>query len=127
MSDDTGPISLRLTTSDDEDLEAEWQCPTVPPSAAVVLAHPHPAQGGNMRSLVTSELFRSLPALGVAVLRFNGLATQNNINEHVETLMQRVAARGERAIGPVTYAFYNPPWTLPWARRNEVMIELARG
>jgi hypothetical protein len=79
------------------------------------------------RPLDTSVSLRETPARRVAVLRFNGLATQNNINEHVETLMQRVAARGERAIGPVTYAFYNPPWTLPWARRNEVMIELARG
>jgi alpha/beta superfamily hydrolase len=82
MSDDTGPISLRLTTSDDEDLEAEWQCPTVPPSAAVVLAHPHPAQGGNMRSLVTSELFRSLPALGVAVLRFNFRGVEGSSGTH---------------------------------------------
>lgn len=78
------------------------------------------------RPLDASVSLRETPARHVAVLRFNGLATQSNINEHVEALEQRVAARGERAIGPVTYAFYNPPWTLPWARRNEVMLELAR-
>ena len=71
MPDDTGPVVfLPLVTSDDLELEAEI---TVPPDAttAVLLAHPHPQQGGSMRSLVTSELFRTLPAAGLAVLRFN--------------------------------------------------------
>ena len=41
------------------------------PRGSAVLAHPHPQQGGSMRSLVTSELFTQLPRLGLAVLRFN--------------------------------------------------------
>lgn len=45
----------------------------VPGSARslVVLCHPHPQQGGTMTSLVTSELFRTLPTSDIAVLRFN--------------------------------------------------------
>jgi alpha/beta superfamily hydrolase len=57
-------------TSDGLDLEAELAVPPTP-NGAVVLAHPHPQQGGSMRSLVTSELFRTLPAAGIATLRFN--------------------------------------------------------
>jgi alpha/beta superfamily hydrolase len=71
MADDTGgPELLRLATVDGLSLEAET---VVPPGAigAVVLAHPHPLHGGSMRSLVTSELFRTLPERGLAVLRFN--------------------------------------------------------
>ncbi len=76
------------------------------------------------RPLDDSVTLREIPARRMAVLRFSGLATQSNLDANAETLRQRLAERGERAIGPVTYAFYNPPWTLPWARRNEVMLEL---
>ena len=71
MPDDivpTEPFTLRST--DGLALEAELRLPPQP-RAAVVLAHPHPQQGGSMRSLVTSELFRTLPAHRLAVLRFN--------------------------------------------------------
>jgi hypothetical protein len=78
------------------------------------------------RPLDDTVVLREIPSRRVAVLRFSGLATQRNLDEHAEALRQRIAARGERAIGPVTYAFYNPPWTLPWSRRNEVMLELAQ-
>ena len=41
------------------------------PWAGVVLTHPHPRHGGNMRSMVPGELTRILPDAGIAVLRFN--------------------------------------------------------
>ena len=71
MPDDTAsPTPLMLRTSDGVDLEAELAVPEAP-TAAVLLAHPHPLHGGSMRSLVTSELFRALPGRGLAVARFN--------------------------------------------------------
>jgi len=72
MAADPGPTTL--TTTDGISLEAEWAPAAgaaASPLAVVVLAHPHPAHGGDMRSLVTSELFRTLPDRGLDVLRFN--------------------------------------------------------
>ena len=77
VTDDSDTNALRLLTNDGLSLEAEFRPPSTAPSApdnvsgAVVLAHPHPQQGGSMASLVTSELFRLLPARGLGVLRFN--------------------------------------------------------
>jgi alpha/beta superfamily hydrolase len=62
--------AVTLRTSDGLDLEGEWSVPDES-SATVVLCHPHPQFGGNMRSLVIGELFRELPAHGVTCLRFN--------------------------------------------------------
>jgi len=74
MGDDSGTSAvveaLHCTTADGLSLEAEVSVPDGP-VGTVVLAHPHPEHGGSMRSLVTSELFRSLPAAGIATLRFN--------------------------------------------------------
>lgn len=77
------------------------------------------------RPLDANVVLREEPPRRVAVLRFTGLNTEDSLARHTEELRQRLAARGERPIGAATYAFYNPPWTLPWMRRNEVMIEIA--
>ena len=81
VAHDFTPRSLRLTTTDGLSLEAELVVPDHP-RAAVVLCHPHPQQGGNMSSLVTSELFRTLPAAGLAVLRFNFRGVGTSEGEH---------------------------------------------
>ncbi|MCC5952649.1 MAG: alpha/beta hydrolase [Acidimicrobiia bacterium] len=70
MGHDTDPTPIELHTADGLVLEGELADPG-DAVAAVLLAHPHPAQGGSMRSLVTSELFGSLPGHDLAVLRFN--------------------------------------------------------
>lgn len=75
------PLGLRINTDDDVLLEAELV--SVPdPIAAVVLAHPHPAHGGSMRSLVTSELFSALPGMGLSVLRFNFRGVEGSGGTH---------------------------------------------
>jgi hypothetical protein len=64
------------------------------------------------------------PAQTMAVLRFTGLATDRDMVEAQRTLMQKVAAAGLVSKGEPVFAFYDPPWTLPFIRRNEVMIEV---
>lgn len=76
------------------------------------------------RPLDANIALREMPARRVAVVRFNGLATRANLARHETQLRDWLAARGESAAGPVTYAFYDPPWTLPWLRRNEVILEI---
>ena len=61
---------LRLIASDGVKLEAE-RAVAAHEYARMVLCHPHPLHGGTMRSLVISELFGALPALGISCVRFN--------------------------------------------------------
>ncbi len=59
-----------------------------------------------------------------AVIRFSGMNTNNNIDLHEKKLQAYLLEKGINAISTPTYAFYNPPWTLPLLRRNEVLIEI---
>jgi len=70
---------------------------------------------------------RRLPPQRFAVLRFAGLARQGDVTEKSQELVAAIKTRKLRAVGNVTLAQYNPPWT-PWfMRRNEVMIPVEPG
>jgi len=65
-------------------------------------------------------------AARVAVVRFSGLARQDDVAAKTLALSGFVTAQHLRAIGPPSLAQYDPPWT-PWfMRRNEMMIPVAR-
>lgn len=61
-----------------------------------------------------------------AVLRFSGLAQPEDVAAKTDELLARVKSHHLRAIGPAALAQYNPPWTLWFLRRNEVMVEVER-
>ena len=67
---DTTAASATLLTSDGLRLPAEIAVPDGARGGAVLL-HPHPRFGGNRLNAVVAALFRSLPADGVAALRFD--------------------------------------------------------
>lgn len=64
------------------------------------------------------------PARRLVVIRFSGLADDKNIQHHTDELKAYILAEAMEPIGEPIFAFYNPPWTLPFLRRNEVMIEI---
>lgn len=66
-----------------------------------------------------------VPAKRFAAVRFSGLANQNSIDEQEAQLRAFMAARSLIATDTPQYAFYDAPWTLPFMRRNEIMIEIA--
>lgn len=67
---------------------------------------------------------RRLPATRVAVLRFSGLAGERDVAGKSAELLATAKAHRFRTSGPVTLAQYNPPWTLWFTRRNEVLVSV---
>ena len=58
------------------------------------------------------------------VIEFSGSNSNENVIGHENQLMNFIEANQINIIGSPKYAFYNAPWTLPFLRRNEVMIEI---
>ena len=66
----------------------------------------------------------SAPAKRFVVIRFSGMTGDDNIQLHTEELKAYILEKNLKTIGSPVLAFYNQPWTLPFLRRNEVMIEV---
>ncbi len=64
------------------------------------------------------------PAATVAALRFSGSTGDAAVAARIAELSHVLAATEWRAAGAATALFYNPPWTLPFLRRNEVVVPL---
>ena len=58
------------------------------------------------------------------VIEFSGSNSNENVTEHENQLMNYIEGNNLKITGSPKYAFYNAPWTLPFMRRNEVMIEI---
>jgi hypothetical protein len=68
---------------------------------------------------------KPIPPKRMAVIRFSGTANDNLIRSKTDELRKYTSDQKLATVGEPTLAFYNPPWTLPFLRRNEVMLELA--
>jgi hypothetical protein len=64
----------------------------------------------------------TVPAESVAVLRFTGTASPEVIAARTEELRQELREYGFDTEGSPATWLYDPPWTLPFRRRNEVVI-----
>lgn len=69
------------------------------------------------------KLRKIAPARFVAI-RFSGYATTSSVQARTAELAAFAKARHLRTVGPATLAQYDPPWTLWFLRRNDVMFQL---
>jgi hypothetical protein len=69
----------------------------------------------------------TLPPARIAAVRFSGLMSDRAAAKETAELLSYIKASGLKAAGPPTLAQYDPPWTLWFLRRNEVLIPVTGG
>lgn len=67
---------------------------------------------------------REVPSRLVAVLAFSGWATSSRVDKHQRLLDRRLAEAGVGVRGEWLLNQYDPPWALPFLRRNEIWVEV---
>jgi len=96
--------------------ENEWVVTFTMPSEYTMETLPKP--NNDAVEIVETDRYKAV------VLQYSGTSSKENIAEHVAELDAYVAKRNLPIEGNVMMAFYDPPWT-PWfMRRNEVMYRL---
>jgi hypothetical protein len=104
----TAPVTMQPSNG-------QWRMYFVMPSQYTLGTLPKP----NNPNVTLQEL----PARRVAVLRFSGLAGEEKTAKKTAELFDWLKSKNISPIGTPELARYNPPWTLPFLRRNEVMVE----
>jgi hypothetical protein len=106
----TAPVSQKLSSDG-------WTISFTMPAAYTMASLPQPAD--------PAIRLVEQPARRMAVVKFSGLAGEARMQAKQRELLDMVAKSGLSAVGDPLFAFYDPPWTLPFLRRNEVMVEVA--
>ena len=72
----------------------------------------------------TSEdvVLREVSGERVAAVRYSGLRSDAAMERQLARLRAWIEERGLEEVSPPRHAFYDPPFTLPFLRRNEVLI-----
>lgn len=95
-----------------------WRLKFVLPSSFTVINSPNP----------TDPLVRlvEVPEKLVAAISYSGLWSERTYQEQASKLSDWLAENNYSSISLPSYAGYDPPWALPFLRRNEVLIDVRR-
>ncbi len=109
----TAPVTLEPQLGQTQ----HWRVHFVMPSQYTLANIPKPNN-----SAVT---LRELPSKFVVVHRYSGLNTVARVQEKIEETLAWAKQQSLKVVGTPQLSRYDPPWTLPMFRRNEIMVEVA--
>ena len=69
-------------------------------------------------------VLREVPGNKVAAVTFSGLSSESLYQTKLATLEKWLQSEKLRALASPVYARYNPPWTLWFLRRNEILVSV---
>ncbi|WP_127077101.1 SOUL family heme-binding protein [Rhodomicrobium lacus] len=115
----TAPVTQQGGSARDGDGRESWTVRFIMPKAWTMETLPAPSD--------PRVRLEPIPPRRFLAIRFSGFAGDDAIREKTDELRRYAETHGLAIRGEPVLAFYNPPWTLPFMRRNEVMFELANG
>ena len=95
-----------------------WRVDFVMPSQYTLANIPKPNNG--------AVKLREMPEKYVVAVTYSGLNSTSNIHAYTSQALAWTKTEGLKVIGTPQLARYNPPWTLPMFRRNEILVQVAK-
>jgi hypothetical protein len=109
----TAPVTLEPQLGSAQ----QWRVHFVMPSQYTLANIPKP-----INSAVT---LHELPSKYVVVHRYSGFNTMARVQEKTDETLAWAKQQSLKVVGTPQLSRYDPPWTLPMFRRNEIMVEVA--
>ena len=108
----TAPVSIKADAQ-------QWRVHFVMPAEYTMETLPKPNN--------SQVKIREISGRKVAVIRFSGLVNEEKTAQKTKELQDWMASKKLEALNSEPeLARYNPPWTLPFLRRNEIIIQSIR-
>jgi SOUL heme-binding protein len=114
----TAPVTIEPESHDTSIAGAkQWRIHFVMPSQYTMANIPKP----NNRAVTLHEL----PSKYFVVLRYSGFNSMARVQEKTNEALAWTKQQSLKVVGTPQLSRYDPPWTLPMFRRNEIMVEVA--
>lgn len=117
--EEQAPKSAKIAMTAPVNIESnagKWTVSFVMPSEYTMESLPKP--------LNPRVQLRQIPAVKRAVIVFTGFNSENKVAEKTLELEEWMRSKNLQAVGVPRFARYNPPWSIPFMRRNEIMIDV---
>lgn len=113
----TAPVTVQPRANDNTLREArDWRIQFVMPSQYTMETLPKPNN--------QAVQLREVPTQRFAVLRYSGLNSETKVEDKTNELLAWVKSKNWQMVGSPQLSRYDPPWTLPMWRRNEIRVEV---
>jgi SOUL heme-binding protein len=114
----TAPVTIEPQSEDTSIASAkQWRIHFVMPSQYTLANIPKP----NNRAVTLHEL----PSKYFVVHRYSGFNTVARVQEKTDETLAWTKQQSLKVMSMPQLSRYDPPWTLPMFRRNEIMVEVA--
>ena len=116
----TAPVTMSSANNSTGDINMtasnKWRVHFVMPSQYSMANIPQPKNA--------DVKLREIPGKNFAVNSYTGLNSQARVQAKTDELMAWVQEKNLKVLSGPQLSRYDPPWTLPMFRRNEIMIEI---
>lgn len=109
----TAPVRIQATQ---QNTKPAWQTQFIMPEHSELNDLPQPSN--------QEVQLQEIPSCKIACIRFTGTWRSANFRKHRSKLKQWLQEHSLSHHEKAIYCYYNPPWSIPWLRRNEVMFQL---
>jgi hypothetical protein len=114
----TAPVTIEPQSGNNAMAEAtQWRIHFVMPSQYTLANIPKPNNN--------AVTLRELPRKYFVVYRYSGFNTLARVQEKTNDALAWAQQQSLKVVGTPQLSRYDPPWTLPMFRRNEIMVEVA--
>ena len=114
----TAPVTVEPQAAESSmKIAKTWRINFVMPSQYTLATIPKPKNN--------AVTLREVPSKYFIVHKYSGFNTVSRVQSKTDEAVEWATKRSYKIIGTPQLSRYDPPWTLPMFRRNEIMIEIA--